>query len=269
MSFSLSRVTPATRRGSTIRLEWASQALDLMGKLYGGATGFTELCGIWRDDENDGQLLTDKPIMIQSLAKREDVEDPAKIGELAKLPETNGEEQRSKVLSRSSLTTPFTLSRTTTDMNELDQLTISRILGSTVRPISRPAFGGFSAVGTVGQMLANRPIEIAPLAPDKSRDSIIVKAFAEVHDGYSVDRTLADPQLAAQFVKRCQQLGIDALARRNLSSAPSAEESGRVPGQNDQGGQAESPPIPNSCRTCVRQVDVPLRRELRRPFGRS
>ena len=63
--------------------EWASQALDLMGKLYGGATGFTGLCGIWRDDENDGQLLTDKPIMIQSLARREDVEDQAKIGELA------------------------------------------------------------------------------------------------------------------------------------------------------------------------------------------
>jgi len=63
--------------------EWASQALDLMGKLYGGATGFTELCGIWRDDENNGQLLTDKPIMIQSLARREDVEDPAKISELA------------------------------------------------------------------------------------------------------------------------------------------------------------------------------------------
>ena len=63
--------------------EWASQALELMGKLYGGATGFTNLTGIWRDDENDGQLLDDKPIMIQSLAKREDVEDQAKIGELA------------------------------------------------------------------------------------------------------------------------------------------------------------------------------------------
>jgi hypothetical protein len=95
-------------------------------------------------------------------------------------------------------------------MSELDQLTISRILGSTVRPISRPAFGGFSAVGTVGQMLANRPIEMAPLAPDESRDSIIVKAFAQIHDGYSVDRTLADPRFAARFVKRCQQLGIDA-----------------------------------------------------------
>lgn len=63
--------------------EWASQALELMGKLYGGATGFTQLTGIWRDDENDGQLLDDKPIMIQSLARREDVENPAKIGELA------------------------------------------------------------------------------------------------------------------------------------------------------------------------------------------
>jgi len=95
-------------------------------------------------------------------------------------------------------------------MNELDQLMISRILGSTVRPLSRPAFGGFSVAGTVGQMLANRPIELPPLAPDQSRDANIVKAFAEIHDGYSVDRTLADPQLAARFVKRCQQLGIDA-----------------------------------------------------------
>ncbi len=65
-------------------------------------------------------------------------------------------------------------------------------------------------MSTVGQMLANRPIEMAPLAPDRSRDSIIIKAFAQIHDGYSIDRTLADPRLAARFVKRCQQLGIDA-----------------------------------------------------------
>ena len=58
--------------------EWASQALDLMGTLYGGATAFRDLCGIWRDDDNGGQLLTDNPIMIQSLAKREDVEDQMK-----------------------------------------------------------------------------------------------------------------------------------------------------------------------------------------------
>jgi hypothetical protein len=54
-----------------------------LGKLFGGATGFTGLTGIWRDDENGGQLLVDKPIMIQCLARREDVSDPAKIEELA------------------------------------------------------------------------------------------------------------------------------------------------------------------------------------------
>jgi hypothetical protein len=95
-------------------------------------------------------------------------------------------------------------------MSELDQLMISRILGSAVRPISRPAFGGFSATHTVGQMLANRPKQMVRLAPDESRDSIVVDSFAAIHDGYSVDRTLADPRLAARFVKRCQQLGIDA-----------------------------------------------------------
>jgi hypothetical protein len=63
---------------------WASRALELMGHLYGGATGFNKLIGIWRDDENGGQLLTDEPIMIQSLARRADVEDPAKISELGK-----------------------------------------------------------------------------------------------------------------------------------------------------------------------------------------
>jgi hypothetical protein len=61
---------------------WASEALKLMGRLYRGATGFPNLAGIWRDDDNGGELLDDKPIMIQSLARREDVADPAKIQEL-------------------------------------------------------------------------------------------------------------------------------------------------------------------------------------------
>jgi hypothetical protein len=63
---------------------WASQALELMGRLYGGATGFPNLRGIWRDDDNGGKLLDDEPIMIQSLAKRADVENEDKLEELAR-----------------------------------------------------------------------------------------------------------------------------------------------------------------------------------------
>ena len=62
---------------------WAAEALDLFGRLFGGATGFPNLRGIWRDDENGGELLADEPIMIQSLTKREDVENVVKIEELA------------------------------------------------------------------------------------------------------------------------------------------------------------------------------------------
>ena len=75
---------PSHRRDK-VRLDdqdvWASEALELFGKLYGGATGFPNLRGIWRDD--DGELLDDEPIMIQSLAKRADVEDESKLKELA------------------------------------------------------------------------------------------------------------------------------------------------------------------------------------------
>lgn len=60
---------------------WASQALELLGKLYGGATGFKSLVGIWKDD--DGTLLDDEPFMIQSLAQRADIEDPEKLEQLA------------------------------------------------------------------------------------------------------------------------------------------------------------------------------------------
>jgi site-specific DNA-methyltransferase (adenine-specific) len=95
-------------------------------------------------------------------------------------------------------------------MNELDQLAISRILGSTLHPIARPDFGGFSAVKTIGVMLANRPRDTTPLAPDRSRDAAITQAFRDTHQGFSVDRVLADPKLTIRLVRRCHELGADA-----------------------------------------------------------
>jgi len=102
------------------------------------------------------------------------------------------------------------LSLSTVNMNDLDQLKISRILGSTFQSIARPDFGGFSGVKTVGVMLANRPRVMPPLAPDRLRDAAITQAFREMHQGFSVDRMLADPQHTIRFVRRCLKLGVNA-----------------------------------------------------------
>src|SRR5437879_3496286 len=95
-------------------------------------------------------------------------------------------------------------------MGDLDQFAISRILGSTFHPYSRTGFGGFSAVKAVGEMLAARPKPAARLGPDGLRDAKIIQAFQAIHKGYSVDRVLADPELAGRFIGRAQQLGVDA-----------------------------------------------------------
>jgi hypothetical protein len=95
-------------------------------------------------------------------------------------------------------------------MSDLDQLAISRILGSTVQPYTHTGFGGFSAVKAVGEMLATRPKPLARLGPDASRDAKIIDAFKKTHGGYSLDRVLANPELARQFVEQAQKLGVDA-----------------------------------------------------------
>lgn len=60
--------------------QWADVGLKLFSKLYGGATAFVALRGVWRDA--DGTDLFDEPIMIQSLARREDAESEEKLLQL-------------------------------------------------------------------------------------------------------------------------------------------------------------------------------------------
>ena len=61
--------------------QWADAGLRLFSDLYGGATAFTALKGIWKCE--DGTDLLDEPILIQSLAKREDAESEDKLEVLA------------------------------------------------------------------------------------------------------------------------------------------------------------------------------------------
>src|SRR4051794_16927671 len=59
---------------------WTSAAMELFGRLYEGATAFQALEGIFRDD--DGSLLRDNPILIQSYVTPETAVDPTTLQEL-------------------------------------------------------------------------------------------------------------------------------------------------------------------------------------------
>ena len=76
---------------------WADTGLRLFSHLYGGATAFTTLRGVWKDD--DGTDLFDEPIMIQSLANREDAEDEAKLEELAEFSQRLCRETKQKCVA--------------------------------------------------------------------------------------------------------------------------------------------------------------------------
>ncbi len=69
---------------------WAASALDLLGDLYGGATAFKTFAGVYKS--HDGQLLHDKPILIESYACRSEVEDEMKLKQLLAFAKRMGKE---------------------------------------------------------------------------------------------------------------------------------------------------------------------------------
>jgi hypothetical protein len=45
---------------------WVSEALEVLGRCFGGATAFPKGRGVWRDDQQGGKLIYDEPIVIHS-----------------------------------------------------------------------------------------------------------------------------------------------------------------------------------------------------------
>lgn len=44
--------------------EWVVNALDFLGKTFGGATAFPKARGVWRDDDRGGMLVFDEPVVM-------------------------------------------------------------------------------------------------------------------------------------------------------------------------------------------------------------
>ena len=57
-------------------------ALDMFGRVFGGATAYPKAKGIWRDDERKGALVKDEPVVVHCYTTPADIENVANLAEL-------------------------------------------------------------------------------------------------------------------------------------------------------------------------------------------
>ncbi len=61
---------------------WVDAAVEVLGRLYGGATAFPRAKGVWRDDELGGTLIKDEPVIIHCYTTPADLSDSDRLGQL-------------------------------------------------------------------------------------------------------------------------------------------------------------------------------------------
>ena len=71
---------------------WVDSALEMFGRVFGGATAYPKARGIWRDEERGGALVKDEPVVIQCYTTPGDVQDSAKLAELGRFCRRMGRE---------------------------------------------------------------------------------------------------------------------------------------------------------------------------------
>jgi hypothetical protein len=87
-------VPSADRDGMPVaeQSSWVDDALATLGTLFGGATAYPRARGVWRDDERNGTLVFDEPVVMHCYTTPDDVEDEDKLGELARFCRRMGRE---------------------------------------------------------------------------------------------------------------------------------------------------------------------------------
>ena len=61
---------------------WVDAALEMLGRVFGGATAFPRAKGIWRDDQRAGSLVRDQPVVIHCYTTPEDIQADANLDAL-------------------------------------------------------------------------------------------------------------------------------------------------------------------------------------------
>src|SRR5436853_2375886 len=76
---------PSVERDGTSAIDqalWVDSALEMFGRVFGGATAFPKAKGIWRDDERGGTLIKDEPIVVHCFTTPTDIEDDRNLAAL-------------------------------------------------------------------------------------------------------------------------------------------------------------------------------------------
>jgi hypothetical protein len=58
---------PSVERDGAMPIDqprWVDSALEMFGRVFGGATAYPKAKGIWRDDERGGALVKDEPVAV-------------------------------------------------------------------------------------------------------------------------------------------------------------------------------------------------------------
>jgi hypothetical protein len=61
---------------------WVDLALEMFGRVFGGATAFPRAMGVWRDDDRDGTLIRDEPVVVHCYTTPADIEDDRNLATL-------------------------------------------------------------------------------------------------------------------------------------------------------------------------------------------
>ena len=73
---------------------WVEAALEMFGRVFGGATAYPKAQGIWRDDERGGALVKDEPVVVHCYTTPDDIDNPGNLAELGRFCRRMGREAR-------------------------------------------------------------------------------------------------------------------------------------------------------------------------------
>ena len=88
---------PSVERDGMTRIDQQHRvdaALELFGLVFGGATAYPKAKGIWRDDERNGTLVKDEPVVLHCYTTPADIEDSRNLAELGSFCRTMGRDAR-------------------------------------------------------------------------------------------------------------------------------------------------------------------------------